>query len=104
MRSQRIMRIIAPVVAVAVFAALVVWLLMALGSTDAAADRQRLAAVTSSIENSITLCYSIEGAYPPDIDYLTENYGVHYDSSRYIVHYECFASNVRPVLTVIEKG
>ena len=45
----------------------------------------------------------LNGAYPENLDYLTENYGLNYDSERYLIHYDCFAANVRPSVTIVER-
>ncbi|MBQ8171385.1 MAG: hypothetical protein IJZ95_05305 [Oscillospiraceae bacterium] len=90
--------------AILLFVAIVVWFIIAVNNTQAASDEQELAAVKRSVENGITLCYSIEGVYPEDLGYLTEVYGVDYDSERFIIHYDCFAANIRPTVTVMEKG
>ena len=55
------------------------------------------------MENGITLCYAVEGAYPENLEHLTENYGVVINEEKYLVHYECFAANVRPTVTVIRR-
>ncbi len=89
--------------AVLLFAAILCWFLMAVSSAENASSAQQLEALKSSLENSITLCYSIEGAYPENLEYLTEHYGVRYDESRYVVHYDCFAANIRPSVAVIER-
>ena len=97
-------RIMVAVAAVLLFAAAVIWFLAAVGNTQTAASKEQRDGVQRMIENAVTMCYSIEGAYPEYLTYLTEEYGVHYDSSRYIVHYSCFAANIRPSVTVIERG
>ncbi len=104
MKSHNIRQVLAVVGAVLIFAAAVLWFVTALGNTDTAQQAQRLTAVQRNIENGVTLCYSIEGAYPISMEYLSENYGITYDKERYLVHYECFAANVRPVIRVVEKG
>ena len=104
MRSHSIKQVLVIIGTVLIFAAAVIWFVMALGNTDSAAESQRLAAVERTVEDAVTLCYSIEGVYPQSLEYLTENYGINYDSERYIVHYECFAANIRPVIRVVEKG
>ncbi len=86
------------------FAAVIVWLAVSLSNTSDSAKRRERDAVKTTLENGITMCYAIEGAYPPSLDYLSENYGVTYDTSRYIVHYDIFANNVRPTVNVIERG
>lgn len=85
------------------FAALIVWFIIALSGAGAASDEQTLTEIKQSVENGITMCYSIEGVYPESIDYLRESYGVVYDAERYIVHYESLAANIRPAVTVIER-
>lgn len=91
------------ILGIAVFAAMIVWLVTALSNASQASDEERLAQIRQSVENGVTLCYAVEGAYPESLDYLTESYGVVIDEGKYIVHYECFASNVRPTITVIRR-
>lgn len=100
---KRFMSAVPVVLGIVLFAALILWLVLALGNASGASDEERLLQVRQSVENGITLCYAAEGAYPMSLDYLTESYGVVYDKERYIVHYECFADNVRPTVTVIER-
>ena len=88
---------------IVLFAVMILWLVIALGNASRASDEERLAQVKQSVENGITLCYAAEGAYPVSLVYLTQSYGVVFDESRYLVHYERFASNVRPTVTVIQR-
>lgn len=103
MKTKLNTRLLISVAAAALFVAVVCWFLVAVSRTEAAASAQRLETLKQSVENSITLCYSIEGVYPESLDYLKENYAVRYDDSEYIVHYDCFAANIRPTVTVIER-
>lgn len=57
----------------------------------------------NALRRAAVACYGAEGCYPPDAAYLQEHYGIHYDAERYIVHYELFASNVMPEISVLEK-
>ncbi len=101
--KKNLSRYIAPIAAILVFFAVLLWFIAAVNSAGNAGEAGRLEAVKSSVENAVTLCYSIEGAYPESLEYLTENYGVHYDKSLYVIHYECFASNIRPSVSVAER-
>lgn len=101
--KNKIYRYITPALAVIIFCAVLVWFVAAVDSADGATRSGQLEAVRKSVENGITLCYSIEGAYPENLDYLTENYGLNYDSERYLIHYDCFAANVRPSVTIVER-
>ena len=59
--------------------------------------------IETSIEKSLIHCYAIEGAYPPTIDYLVDNYGVVLQEERYFYYYEFIGSNIRPIVKVQEK-
>ena len=47
-------------------------------------------------------CYAIEGSYPDSVKYMEDHYGIYIDRARYAVHYEIFASNILPDITVLE--
>jgi len=68
-------------------------------NSDAQAAR-----IKEAIEMACVQCYAIEGSYPPDLEYLRDNYGIVLDHDRYYYYYEVFASNVMPVVEVYEKG
>ncbi len=104
MKRSSLGRFLQYAVPAVVFAAMIAWLVIAVGNAQTVSEKEQLLSVKKSIEKGITMCYAIEGAYPSDTEYLTENYGVYYDSTKYTVHYECFADNVRPSVTVVEKG
>jgi len=101
--DKKFSRFLLPAAMLLLFAAAVIWFVIATEGAERVSQEQRLDTVKSSVDNAVTLCYSIEGAYPDSLEYLTENYDISYDRDRYIVHYECFASNIRPIVTVIEK-
>ena len=56
------------------------------------------AAVRTMIE-----CYAIEGIYPPNVQYMVDNYNLSYDDTKYFIHYDAFASNIMPTIEVYEK-
>lgn len=102
--KKRSLRAAYPIAAIIVFAAALAWLILSLsGAAKQSRERQRQA-VADSVENGITLCYSIEGEYPESLERLTESYGVVYDEDRFIVHYGYVGANIRPNVTVIGKG
>ena len=65
-------------------------------------NEQQKVELERSINKAVVLCYSIEGSYPPSIEYLVENYGLSLDKSKYVVHYEIFASNIAPQVQVFD--
>lgn len=71
-------------------------------SEHSLAEEQRMA--EDSIRRAAVSCYAIEGRYPESFDYLADHYGVTVDTEKYIVHYEIFASNIMPEITVVPAG
>ncbi len=57
-----------------------------------------------SIEKAAVQCYALEGNYPPNLGYLEQNYGIQLDKTKYHIDYFVFASNIRPIINVIEKA
>lgn len=62
-----------------------------------------LALAEEAIRRAVVQCYAIEGIYPPDVEYIERRYGIPIDQEKYIVHYESFASNIMPDITVLRK-
>ncbi len=87
-----------------VFAVILGAFWVAINDASSSANEKSLEATRRAINRAAVSCYAIEGRYPPDISYLEEHYGVTYDHDRYIVSYEAFASNIRPVIQVLVKG
>ena len=56
-----------------------------------------------AVRRTVVTCYSVDGFYPPSIQYMQDHYGLQYDSKKYTIHYEVFASNLMPEITVLEK-
>lgn len=77
-----------------------VWLVVS--RVDTANSGAQTQFVYDAVHNAALTCYAVEGAYPDDLDYLRENYGLAYDQSRYFVTYDAFASNLVPEIYVVE--
>ena len=59
----------------------------------------------TAIERDIVQCYSIEGIYPPSLEYLEEHYALVYDKNVFFVDYRPVASNIYPDVTIMRiKG
>ena len=56
-----------------------------------------------SVRHAVVSCYAIEGVYPPDIEYLTDHYGLQIDENKYRVRYDVFAENIMPDITLTKK-
>lgn len=55
------------------------------------------------LRRTAVACYASEGFYPPDVAYMQEHYRLQFDEDSYAVHYELFASNLMPDITVLDK-
>ncbi len=53
-------------------------------------------ALKEKISKTVTLCYSIEGRYPPSVEYMKDNYEFTYDENEFYIHYEMIGSNLYP--------
>ena len=92
------------IIALAVFAALIIiFCVLVMSITNKGNDRE-IDLVRTAVKNAALTCYSVEGVYPDDIEYLRENYGLAYNDERYVVFYDAFASNLMPSISVVEKG
>lgn len=63
-------------------------------------SEQKLTEVRDIVMSYVAQCYALEGEYPPDLEYLAENYGLQLDTERYIYHYDMYASNILPDVRV----
>ena len=91
--------------------ALAIALLILTGLTAAAfghsgrdISEEGAAAIRETVRRCALQCYVVEGVYPPDLQYLKENYGLKVNTEDYIVVYDCFASNLPPSIRVIVRG
>ena len=71
-----------------------------LAGGQAQEERQQLEDV---LHRAAVTCYSVEGFYPPDLDYIKEHYGVQINERRFTVSYTPVAENLMPDITVLEK-
>lgn len=67
-------------------------------------DEGEIRTVQDAVRHAALTCFAVEGAYPSELSYLRENYGLSYDESRYHVVYEAFASNQMPRILVTVRG
>ena len=66
-------------------------------------EEEKFAVLADAIKRSAVQCYAIEGFYPPNINYLENNYGLVVDHDKYVVSYRIFASNIMPDIEVYLK-
>lgn len=103
MKRSSIKKILSYFLPCALFAAMLTWFVIAALNASSSTDKRELSALKTTIENGITMCYAVEGAYPENVDYLCSYYGLIYDKDKYLVVYDRFAANVRPTVTIFER-
>ena len=86
-----------PVLFLAVLAAFMVVNLSEMARQTAA---ESLQSTEEGVRRAAVHCYAIEGQYPESVAYLEDNYGLRIDHERYVVHYDIFADNIMPEITV----
>lgn len=82
-------------------AAALVCFATAVDSLNDGQSSERLRQVEQAVRRSCAACYAAEGAYPPDLDYLKDRYGLQINDGDYIVHYAAQAGNLMPDIVVM---
>ena len=75
----------------------------AMGNLNADCGEQSRPQLEETLRRAAVACYAAQGAYPPDLDYIEEHWGVQIDRSRYAVFYQVEGSNLMPDITVLER-
>lgn len=86
------------------FAVIAVIVVCGTGKASEKYDEEEIQSSEERIRRAAVSCYAIEGRYPESFEYLSENYGVIINENKYAVHYEIFASNIMPEITLTKLG
>lgn len=92
------------VLALIVFAVLLLGVYLLVNKVGSASGQAETELVRDAVRSAVLTCYAVEGAYPTNINYLKEYYGLAYNEEAYKVLYDSFASNVMPSIIVFEIG
>ena len=87
----------------AVFAGLLMLFVYGFGNADTQVEEEDLNRVKLAIQQAALECYSIEGFYPENIEYLKEHYGLYLQEELYSVRYQYVGSNLMPDTNVYWK-
>jgi len=85
------------------FIALIFYFVVAIGSISEDTINRQEASLEQALNRGIVSCYSVEGTYPPSLDYLIEHYGLLYDKDTFFIDYQAIGSNMYPDVTIIRK-
>ncbi|MDR0861505.1 MAG: hypothetical protein LBN30_01815 [Oscillospiraceae bacterium] len=83
--------------------AIVLIVFRGLSSTEDSSRTEQKRMLGDSIRRAMVTCYAMEGSYPESLDYMKNYYGVRVDETKFIVHYNVFASNIMPNFDVLER-
>lgn len=99
-KQKRIfVRCITSILLVAIF----LIILFAIDKVGSVSSKETLKQIETTIERSVVCYYAIYGVYPANYNELLEFSNLQIDSSKYLVHYDIFATNVFPEVRVVEK-
>ena len=93
---------ISPLIAFLFFGCLVFALII--GTRERAPSDEAVVKIQKAISRAAVCCYALEGAYPPNLRYLQDNYNLMIDEKRFYCEIEVFGSNVRPDIIVVPLG
>lgn len=99
-RAPFLTRMLPYLVCIIVFGLVLSLVVSGLSDASETADAEGIRIAKESIRKAVINCYATEGNYPPDYEYLTQHYGISVDERKYIIHYEIFASNIMPDITI----
>ncbi len=86
------------------FATVAVCIGLGVGSALKTVTEQQLTLLETAVRREAVQCYALEGRYPQTLDYLVEQYGLHYDRERYVIHYRTLGGNLLPEISVFYIG
>jgi hypothetical protein len=84
----------------AVIVALLYLLSLGMERLNTRTEQERLNSARDAVTRASVQCYALEGRYPMNVEYLEANYGLSVDKTKYVIHYQAFASNLMPDIDV----
>lgn len=92
------------VLPICIFLFIFIFFLQGIHSISRITVAEQQKSLETALNRSIIHCYTVEGAYPESLEYLTEHYALTYDTDIFFVDYQPIASNIMPDITIIYKG
>jgi hypothetical protein len=81
---------------------IIVMIAIGLRQTEEANRAEGVRLLEEGILRAVVHSYAVKGHYPESIDYIVDKYKINIDKSKYVVHYEVFATNILPDIMVVE--
>ena len=90
-----------PVISLLIFGSILFLFYLGIEYSGRNSIEKQQESLNNAISRDIVQCYSLEGMYPPSLEYLEEHYGLTYDKDTFFVDYQPIAANLYPDYTVI---
>ncbi|MEF9983418.1 MAG: hypothetical protein RR806_00890 [Oscillospiraceae bacterium] len=97
--SRTIINFLMPILSIVL---LILGLFWGVDNISQTTQKEKIKSLEQAIRRSAVHCYATQGEYPESIEYLQEHYGITYDSEKFLVDYQVFASNIMPEITIVE--
>lgn len=94
------LNILSQIIALPFIAIVLLLLISEVADYDETNSSLNKTSVQETVEKYAIQCYASEGSYPPDLNYLVDNYGLILDEERFIYEYDIFASNIMPDIII----
>jgi hypothetical protein len=98
--SQGTLKLFGYGIAIIIFFMILIMVWNSFGLLQERSQTQSLKAVQTAVEQAVMQCYALEGAYPPDLNYLQDHYGLIINEDRYVYLYEVVGENIHPIIDV----
>lgn len=102
-RNKNIFHIAARLFAVLVVFAVIAFTIAEMPGLRRKSAYSRAESVEEIVNRYVVQCYASEGGYPPDLEYLSENYGLILNEDSYFYFYSVHGANLAPEIRVFAR-
>lgn len=102
-RSGGKINILVQVLSVLMIFAIIAAVVFLMPSFRKSGGRIRSDSIEATIKKYAIQCYASEGSYPPNLEYLEDNYGLILDKEHYFYYFDAFSSNFMPEISVYSR-
>ena len=101
-RQNSIVSILGKLVKILIIFAILFIFFLGIDEISSGNKERQQASLQEAVDRDIVQCYSLEGIYPPSLEYMEEHYGLIYDKKLFFIDYRPVASNIYPEVTIIQ--
>ena len=76
--------------------------LVGLQQAEVSSRAEGMRLLEEAITRAAVHSYAVNGYFPESLSYITETFGIYIDRTRFLVHYEVFATNLLPDIRVFD--